>query len=60
MIGKSEANSFFVFSFIEPGPVEPWQPPRLFKETIKYLFVSKAFSGPINSSHQPGFLSSSE
>ena len=32
----------------------------LFGQITKYLSVSKAFPGPIITSHQPGYLSSSE
>ena len=48
-----------VVGFIEEGPVDPLQPPRTLDEIIKYFSVSRAFPGPINISHQPGFLSPS-
>ena len=39
------------------GPVEPLQPPRLFRETTKYFEVSIVLPSPMISSHQPGFFS---
>ena len=39
--------------FREAGPVDPWQPPRTFGVTTKYLLVSIASPGPIRPPHQP-------
>ncbi|MNY22550.1 hypothetical protein D3C86_1561710 [compost metagenome] len=39
------------------GPVEPLQPPRLFKLTTKNLLVSIGLPGPMQLSHQPGLRS---
>jgi homoserine acetyltransferase len=38
------------------GPVEPWQPPRLFTPTTKKRLVSIGRPGPIMLSHQPMFF----
>jgi hypothetical protein len=38
------------------GPVEPWQPPRLFTPITKKRSVSIALPGPIMLSHQPTFF----
>ena len=38
------------------GPVEPWQPPRLFTPITKKRSVSTGFPGPIMLSHQPKFV----
>ncbi len=44
---------------IDPGPVDPWQPPRLFMPITKKRSVSIGFPGPIMLSHQPTFFGSS-
>ena len=41
---------------MEAGPVEPWQPPRLFTPITKKRSVSIALPGPIMLSHQPSFF----
>ncbi|MNP73211.1 hypothetical protein D3C76_1699010 [compost metagenome] len=40
------------------GPVEPLQPPRLFRLTTQNFRVSMALPGPMQLSHQPGLRSS--
>ena len=40
------------------GPVEPWQPPRLFRPITKKRSVSIALPGPTMLSHQPTFFTS--
>src|SRR3989338_6284809 len=52
--GKLSPNGFPVLGLMEAGPVLPLQLPITFEEITKYLLVSKALSGPIMPSHQPG------
>src|SRR5208283_64769 len=39
--------------FIEDGPVEPLQPPRILLQITKYLLVSTPMPSPIRLFHQP-------
>ena len=57
--GKSGPQGLPVSGLMELGPVEPWQPPILLRLTTKKRLVSMGLPGPMHSSHQPGFLSSS-
>ncbi len=45
--GKSGPHGVPVAGLIDAGPVEPWQPPMLFKLTIKNLLVSMGLPGPM-------------
>ena len=54
IMGKSGPHSWPVSGFCEPGPLEPWQPPRLLGQTTKKRLVSIGLPGPMQLSHQPG------
>ncbi|MNI67008.1 hypothetical protein D3C73_1226100 [compost metagenome] len=56
--GKSAPNGLPVSGLRLLGPVEPLQPPRLFRLTTKNLWVSIGLPGPMQLSHQPGLRSS--
>jgi hypothetical protein len=56
--GKSAPNGLPVAGLRLLGPVEPLQPPRLFRLTTKNLLVSMGLPGPMQLSHQPGLRSS--
>ncbi|MNE37821.1 hypothetical protein D3C80_1316910 [compost metagenome] len=56
--GKSAPNGLPVSGLVLLGPVEPLQPPRLFRLTTKNLLVSIGLPGPMQLSHQPGLRSS--
>src|SRR6056297_1838657 len=58
-IGNCSEYGRFVFGFMDPGPVDPIQPPRTLGQMTKYLLVSIPLPGPIIVSHQPDFSSSS-
>ncbi len=58
IIGKSGPQGWPVSGLVEVGPLEPWQPPRLFGQTTKKRLVSMGLPGPMQFSHQPGRLSS--
>ena len=56
--GKSAPKGLPVAGLMLEGPVEPLQPPRLFRLTTKKRRVSMALPGPMQLSHQPGLRSS--
>jgi hypothetical protein len=56
--GKLSPNGLPVSELIDIGPVDPLQPPMTLEQSTKNLFVSKALPGPMQSSHQPGSVSS--
>src|SRR5690606_23536104 len=58
-MGKWAPQALPVSGLMLDGPVEPWQPPRLFRLTTKKRLVSMALPGPMQASHQPGTRSSS-
>ena len=53
--GKEDPYGRLVRGSMEPGPVVPMQPPRMFAQTTKKRFVSMPLPGPIIASHHPGF-----
>ncbi|MNP63095.1 hypothetical protein D3C76_1584480 [compost metagenome] len=56
--GNSAPKGLPVAGLVLLGPVEPLQPPRLFRLTTKNLLVSIGLPGPMQLSHQPGLRSS--